>query len=104
MKSNLAIGAGVHAYPKPNTPVKQAGETSFVNFFNDTFATGFTPKFNVGPTKFAGGAAISSKGPLGLVNNIADTHAKGFTNFMKVTQFKNITRESSTNQREPTPF
>ena len=95
MKSNLAIGAGVHAYPKPNTPVKQAGETSFVNFFNDTFATGFTPKFNVGPTKFAGGAAISSKGPLGLVNNIADTHAKGFTNFMKVTQFKNITRESS---------
>ena len=95
MKSNLAIGAGVHAYPKPNTPVKQAGETSFVNFFNDTFATGFTPKFNVGPTKFAGGAAISSKGPLGLVNNIADTHAKGFTEFMKTTQFKNITRESS---------
>lgn len=95
MKSNLAIGAGVHAYPKPNTPVKQAGETSFVNFFNDTFATGFTPKFNVGPTKFAGGAAISSKGPLGLVNNISDTHAKGFTNFMKVTQFKNITRDQS---------
>ena len=95
MKSNLAIGAGVHAYPKPNTPVKQAGETSFVNFFNDTFATGFTPKFNVGPTKFAGGAAISSKGPLGLVNNIPDTHAKGFTNFMKTTQFKNITRDQS---------
>ena len=64
MKSNLAIGAGVHAYPKPTTPVKQAGETSFVNFFNDTFATGFTPKFNVGPTKFAGELQYHQKGLL----------------------------------------
>lgn len=121
MKSNLAIGAGrrVATTPtkqgksprpssstpqksgavlstQPNGPLKTARQTGLVNFFNDTFAVGFSSKFNIRPTKFAGGAAISTKGPLGITNNFSDTHAKGFSTFMKKTQFKNITRTSST--------